>query len=60
VKIGIHHLKGCVARCEASNDGLHDPMHVIVCFVRINAFHANIDVNDKKKPIVLVLTWKDI
>jgi len=25
VKIGIHHLKGCAARCEASNDGVHEP-----------------------------------
>jgi hypothetical protein len=30
---------------------------VIVCFVRINAFHKNIDVNDNKQ-FVLVLTYK--
>jgi hypothetical protein len=25
VNIGIHYLKGCVARCEASNDSVHEP-----------------------------------
>ena len=25
MKIGIHHWKGCVARCEPSNNGVHEP-----------------------------------
>jgi CRP-like cAMP-binding protein len=27
---------------------------VIVCFVRINAFHANIDVNDRERAVSMV------
>ena len=32
VKIWIHHYKGYVARCEASNDGVHEPRLVLLSY----------------------------